>query len=488
MLFANNCNTTLNGGITAIATSMVVTSATGFPSPTGSQYFYCTLADAATQTTIEIVKVTAVSGTTFTIVRGQDGTTGTIFASGAVVSLRLVAASLNDFPKLDEANTFTGTITFSTPLLATNMVQSTTSTSGYLSNTDWTTFNGKAPAVTFTTGRVPYGQGSTTLNQSANLTFDGSALKVTNAQSNQLNLISSSTGNTQTIQFYNGSNYNYGIVGVVSGTGVIGGDVYGLGYSSNGNSTFTPAFVWNSIGNVGLGANPSTAAGSIKAIEANGMMLSASTATNYFAQNLYLSSASQYTYKATAAGSLYVQNAGTHAWLYAASGTAGTTVSPTQAMAINLAGGVQTANTISVGNVTPATSGAGITFPATQSASSDVNTLDDYEEGTWTPNYGSFTFGGTTTTTNANYVKIGKCVYITFSVADSVSIACTAGVSFIQGLPFTAGGSSTSTSTNEVTGASIGVGLIYSTNGRLYLPTFTAAANQKVITSAFYFV
>ena len=110
MLFANNCNTTLNGGITAIATSMVVASATGFPVPTGSQYFYCTLADAATQTTIEIVKVTAVSGTTFTIVRGQDGTTGTIFASGAVVSLRLVRASLNDFPKLDETNTFTGSL------------------------------------------------------------------------------------------------------------------------------------------------------------------------------------------------------------------------------------------------------------------------------------------------------------------------------------------------------------------------------------------
>ena len=107
MLFANNCNTTLNGGITAVATSMVVTSATGFPVPTGSQYFYCTLADAATQTTIEIVKVTAVSGTTFTIVRGQDGTAGTIFASGAVVSLRLVRASLNDFPKLDENNIFT---------------------------------------------------------------------------------------------------------------------------------------------------------------------------------------------------------------------------------------------------------------------------------------------------------------------------------------------------------------------------------------------
>ena len=107
MLFANNCNTTLSSSLTNVATTMSVTSATGFPVPTGSQYFYCTLADAATQTTIEIVKVTAVSGTTFTIVRGQDGTSGTAFASGAVVSLRLVSASLNDFPKLDENNIFT---------------------------------------------------------------------------------------------------------------------------------------------------------------------------------------------------------------------------------------------------------------------------------------------------------------------------------------------------------------------------------------------
>ena len=109
MLFANNCNTTLASSLTTGATSMSVTSATGFPSPTGVQYFYCTLADAATQTTIEIVKVTSVTGTTFAITRAQDGTSATAFASDAVVSLRLVRASLNDFPKLDEDNTFSGT-------------------------------------------------------------------------------------------------------------------------------------------------------------------------------------------------------------------------------------------------------------------------------------------------------------------------------------------------------------------------------------------
>jgi hypothetical protein len=178
MLFANNANTTLASSIVAGDVSMVVTSATNFPSLSVGQYFYCTLADAATQTTIEIVKVTATSGTTFTITRAQDGTTASGFAAGAVVSVRLVRASLNNFPKLDEDNTFTGAITFSTPLAATNMVQSTTSTSGYLSSTDWTTFNSKAPGVTFTTNYIPYGQGTTTLNQSANLQFNGSKLGI----------------------------------------------------------------------------------------------------------------------------------------------------------------------------------------------------------------------------------------------------------------------------------------------------------------------
>ena len=41
MLFANNCNTTLSSSLTNVATTMSVTSATSFPSPTGSQYFYC---------------------------------------------------------------------------------------------------------------------------------------------------------------------------------------------------------------------------------------------------------------------------------------------------------------------------------------------------------------------------------------------------------------------------------------------------------------
>jgi hypothetical protein len=47
---------------------------------------------------------------------------------------------------------------------------------GALSSADWTTFNSKAAAFTYTSTYIPFGQGTTTPNQSANLTFDGTSL------------------------------------------------------------------------------------------------------------------------------------------------------------------------------------------------------------------------------------------------------------------------------------------------------------------------
>jgi len=80
--------------------------------------------------------------------------------------------------------------------------------------------------------------------------------------------------------------------------------------------------------------------------------------------------------------------------------------------------------------------GIGVTFPATQSASTDANTLDDYEEGTWTPSWtvgaGSFTVSST----SAAYVKIGKTIHIFGFVA--ISAASGASTLNMSGLPFTA--------------------------------------------------
>jgi len=89
------------------------------------------------------------------------------------------------------------------------------------------------------------------------------------------------------------------------------------------------------------------------------------------------------------------------------------------------------ATTIGVGAATPSASGSGITFPATQSASTDANTLDDYEEGTWTP-----TLGGTATYSIANgrYTRVGNSVFIQGLM--TVTSIGTGSTSTISGLPF----------------------------------------------------
>lgn len=95
---------------------------------------------------------------------------------------------------------------------------------------------------------------------------------------------------------------------------------------------------------------------------------------------------------------------------------------------------ITASTTIGVGGATPSTSGSGITFPATQSASSDANTLDDYEEGTWS--LGSIDHQGTASafTKSGSYVKIGRVVYIIGSITptngDFQSYARTSGLPF----------------------------------------------------------
>jgi len=65
---------------------------------------------------------------------------------------------------------------------AISISQATTSTDGYLSSTDWNTFNNKAPAVTYTTNYVPYGQGTTTPALSADFTYNPSLKTLTAPQ------------------------------------------------------------------------------------------------------------------------------------------------------------------------------------------------------------------------------------------------------------------------------------------------------------------
>jgi hypothetical protein len=111
----------------------------------------------------------------------------------------------------------------------------------------------------------------------------------------------------------------------------------------------------------------------------------------------------------------------------------------TTALTINTAQGVQALNCIGVGNATPSTSGAGITFPATASPSSNANTLDDYEEGTWTPAVSINTGTATTYTIGTSYyTKVGRLVTVNGVITPTNgTLGSTNSYIRISGLPFT---------------------------------------------------
>jgi len=98
--YTNNATTTLSAGINASVTSIGVASVAKFPSISGSDYYYATIANT-NNTTIEVIKVTSASGTTLTVVRGQDGTTAQSFASGDNFQIRVTAATLESATQSD---------------------------------------------------------------------------------------------------------------------------------------------------------------------------------------------------------------------------------------------------------------------------------------------------------------------------------------------------------------------------------------------------
>lgn len=85
----------------------------------------------------------------------------------------------------------------------------------------------------------------------------------------------------------------------------------------------------------------------------------------------------------------------------------------------------------------------GINFPASQVASADANTLDDYEEGTWTPAI-TFDTPGTLSVSYSvqagRYTKIGRQVTIQFAaVTSSFTLGTATGSMRISGVPFVPG-------------------------------------------------
>ena len=95
-LFANNATGALATGITNSATALSLVSGQGalFPTPSGGDWFLLTLTQATgPESSWEILKCTARSGDTLTIVRAQEGTTALAWTT-AKAELRITAGTL----------------------------------------------------------------------------------------------------------------------------------------------------------------------------------------------------------------------------------------------------------------------------------------------------------------------------------------------------------------------------------------------------------
>jgi hypothetical protein len=168
--------------------SLTDTHTFNIPSSSGSNRGLLTSADWTTFNS----KVTSVSGTAPVVSSG--GTTPAISMAKATTSVDGYL-SATDFTTFN--NKGNGTVTSvsaltlgttgtdlsstvangtTTPVITLNVPTASATNRGALSSADWTTFNSKAAPFTYTSTYIPFGQGTTTPNQSANLTFDGTSL------------------------------------------------------------------------------------------------------------------------------------------------------------------------------------------------------------------------------------------------------------------------------------------------------------------------
>lgn len=340
--------------------------------------------------------------------------------------------------------------------------QSGAASDGWLSSTDWNTFNNKQPAGTYVnsvTGTAP-------VVSSGGTNPAISMAAATTSVNGYLTSTDWNTFNNKQAALVSGTN-----IKTVNGTTLLGsGDLgtIGVGYGGTGTSTaFTAGSVvfagasgvysqdntnlfWNDANNrLGIGiATPTDRLHVYDGISKVESTVGGSTSAYFYQISPAFTGGSQNK-------SAYVMETGTRVtdlgFFTNSGGQYGSYLnlggaSQDAGFELRIGGTVRqkvfASGGVSIGNTTDPGAGvlfvsSGVRFPATQVASADANTLDDYEEGTFTPTVIGSTSAGTATygRQTGRYTKIGRLV--TFSIDLDWSSGSGTGDLQFSGLPFT---------------------------------------------------
>ena len=298
--FSNNASATLASGINSSVTTITLTTGQGalFPSLGASDSFYATLVDSSNN--LEIVKVTARSSDTLTVVRGQEGTTARAYIAGDKFELRPTAAALT--------------------AIGTDAVTDAAASAAslYLPKATGGTVNGAVKVDTGSTGGTSLTVAGSNSSNGAQVALNGDGAATPNKY------IRAKGGKLEVLK-------------------------------SDGSTVILTA---DDAGNLGLGVTPSAWGSGITVLEMpNSGFLAFASSSGNISTNTYFDTA--YKYKATAAAARYGQAAGAHVWHNAPSGTAGNPITWTQAMTLDNNGDLGIGNTNPSNRLVVQTSTAG---------------------------------------------------------------------------------------------------------------------------------
>jgi hypothetical protein len=265
-----------------------------------------------------------------------------------------------------------------------------------------------------------------------------------------------------------------------SGTSILYGD--GSGGFSNVTIGTGVAFSAGTLSATGSGGTVTSVTGTAPVASSGGATPVISMAAATTSVNGYLTSTDWTTFNNKQPAGSYLVSGG-------ALGTpsSGTVTNLTGTASININGTVgattpttgafttmQASTGAAVGGATPGA--GGLAFPATAVAVADVNTLDDYEEGTWTPDQGSGLTVVGAFSSSGTYTKIGRLVHVVGQVNGATSISVTVVGAITGNLPF----SNVVLATGAATNAGVNVSVVVIASGSTLLAATAIAATTTI--------